>query len=127
MNEERADLKRICTVTRSMVKNGDYEECDKFLRDSIGKYPHAAEIQNLFGVLLKKQGNHVDAMKHFRASWALDPTYLPSRYNLDQYTSFYPRGVLAYDESDCPEVIQEKQYELKNDEDSVGRIIRRIK
>jgi len=40
----------------------------------------------------------VTAMKHFRASYALDPAYFPARYNLECFGNFYPKGKWAYDE-----------------------------
>lgn len=47
-------------------------------------------------ILLEKQKNHLLALKHFRAAYALDPSYLPARYNLDQYSDFNPISKLAY-------------------------------
>ena len=46
--------------------------------------PHCAIPHNLMGILLEKEANHVLAMKHFRAAYALDPTYIPARYNMEQ-------------------------------------------
>ena len=47
--------------------------------------PHSAIPHNLMGILMEKENNHVLAMKHFRAAYALDPTYIPARYNMEQY------------------------------------------
>ena len=54
--------------------------------------PHCAIPHNLMGILLEKESNHVLAMKHFRAAYALDPTYVPARYNMEQYAQMYPTG-----------------------------------
>lgn len=64
--------------------------------------PHAPEPHNLMGIILENENDHIGAMKHFRAAWALDPTYLPARFNMEQYGRFSAvERVDAYDESDC--------------------------
>lgn len=78
-------------------------------------YPHAPHPHNLMGILLEKQGNHLSAMKHFRAAWALDPTYLPCRINLDRYGSFFNQGNCAFDEQDCPPEDKRFHYTIQND------------
>ncbi|WP_312503827.1 hypothetical protein [Lacrimispora sp.] len=103
ISESKKELNALCTSVRSLALAGEYRECERLISDAIGKYPHAAEPHNLFGVILEKEGDHIAAMKHFRAAWALDPSYLPARQNLDSFGTFFSRGRTAYDESDCPE------------------------
>lgn len=74
---------------------------------------------------LKKIGDHAAAMKHFRAAWALDPTYLPSRFNLNQYSEFYSSKKFAFDESDCPEIKEKRKAEIVYDEKGIGHVVRR--
>lgn len=40
-------------------------------------------------------------MKHFRAAWCLDSTYLPARENISNFSSFEPMHRFFYEESDC--------------------------
>lgn len=127
VSEEKEVLTKISNDVRGLVLNGKYEECDLLLQKVIGEYPHASEPHNLFGILFEKKGCHEAAMKHFRAAWALDPTYLPARFNLDQLGSFYSKKEVAYNESDCPELNEEHLYETEYNEKGIGRIIRRKK
>jgi hypothetical protein len=64
-------------------------------------------------LVLEKESDHLLAMKHFRAAWALDPTYLPARYNLENFGTFVPKGRGAFDESDCPPLKEKAEYKVK--------------
>jgi len=97
------------------------------IEEAIGKYPHAPEPHNLLGLLLEAQGEHIAAMKHFRAAWALDPTYLPTRQNLDYFGSCYPSGKWAYDESDCPQEYDESNYRIDYDERGIGHVAKNVR
>lgn len=103
ISESKKELNELCTSVRRLTIAEEYRECERLISDAMGKYPHAAEPHNLFGVILEKEGDHLAAMKHFRAAWALDPTYLPARQNLDSFGTFFSLGRTAYDESDCLE------------------------
>ena len=94
-------LESLCCQVRQSVQLGDFEDCLKEIRQAMADYPDAPQPHNLLGIVLEKQGNHTGAMRHFRAAWALDPTYLPAEENLKTYATFYSRGRSAYDESDC--------------------------
>jgi hypothetical protein len=87
--------------------------------------PHAPEPHNLLGMLLENQGDHLLAMKHFRAAWALEPTYLPARYNLEVYGTFFSKGAGAYDEEDCPVLEEKNNYMVEYDNNKNGHIVRR--
>lgn len=67
----------------------------------MGKYPHAPQPHNLYGVVLEYQNKHSEAMKHFRAAQALDPNYRPAKYNLSNYGNSFFKRHCALDESDC--------------------------
>ncbi len=119
--EERQAL---CDAVRAFLKRNEYEACENLIREAMGKYPHAPEPNNLLGILLEKQGDHLLAMKHFRAAWALDPAYRPARQNLDNYASFYGRGADAYDESDCSEEPSHSKVEIVYDQLGVGHAVK---
>ena len=96
------ELTQLCKDIRSFYKNKSYDICNELICDAMKKYPHSPVPHNLLGLILEKTGQHICAMKHFRAAWALDPTYLPARQNLEYYgTLFYRKGNIAFDESDC--------------------------
>lgn len=50
---------------------------------------NAPEVHNLYGVLAELTGDLSLAGKHYRAAYALDPTYKPASKNLERITSFY--------------------------------------
>ena len=123
VSEEKKNLAIVCSEVRQLIVNGAYEECDTLLKNSIGEYPHAPEPHNFLGMLLENEGNHLLAMKHFRAAWALDPTYLPARHNLEFYGTFFSRGNGAFDESDCPQLVENKTYKVEYDKNGIGHVV----
>lgn len=101
----RADeLEALCRSVQEFIRQKKYPECEEQIRQAMCRFPHAPHPHNLMGILLVNEGDHIAAVKHFRAAWSLDPTYLPSRYNLNQYTDFFQsRRIDAYSEEDCPQ------------------------
>lgn len=94
------ELTDLCNHVKSLVLEKKYETCIELICGAMSKYPHAPHPHNLLGIVLEKRGEHVAAMRHFQAAWALDSTYLPARYNLETYGSFFSQGSSAYVESD---------------------------
>lgn len=95
-DNQKEELNALCNSVRELMYMGNYRECEYFISQAMQKYPHAPEPHNLFGLLLEKLGDHIDAMKHFRAAWALDSSYLPARKNLDSFGTFVSHGQGAY-------------------------------
>ena len=100
-NSQNTAMDSLCKTVRALIRHDAFDECETLVAEAMGKFPHAAEPHNLFGVVLELEGMHPEAMRHFRAAWALDPTYLPARYNLDKFGTFYEDGTFAIDVSDC--------------------------
>ncbi|MDL2205483.1 hypothetical protein LJC33_01065 [Eubacteriales bacterium OttesenSCG-928-N13] len=116
-------LESLCNKVRELIKNRDFDECKQLICDAMREYPHAPHPHNLMGIILEREDCHIEAMKHFRAAWALDPTYMPARHNLDHYGTFYSKGSCAFDESECKtEAI--KAAHIHFDENRVGHITR---
>ena len=114
--ENQKELQSLCNLVRELTYKNQYKQCREAITSAMRKYPHAPEPHNLFGVLLEKRGDHSSAMKHFRAAWALDPTYIPARYNLNIFSSFTRKGSYAFDESDCALISENNEKDLtKND------------
>ena len=104
------------------------------------QYPHAPQPHNLLGIVMEKTGKHHAAMKHFKAALALDPEYLPAKYNLRTYGTFFSRGSCAFDESDITigesgniEVVYDSrnighavyQNRIEYDEHGIGHVVRK--
>lgn len=126
-NEEAEKLTSLCEQVKNMIKENKYENCYKLIVEEMKSFPHAPQPHNLLGMLLERQGKHLLAMKHFRAAWALDPTYLPSRHNLEVYGTFFSKGTGAFDENDCPVLEEKNSYTIEYDRDNIGHIVRRDK
>lgn len=88
MEKERdQELDRFCKEIEEHVQKGKLGECEQLIPQYMQKYPDSAIPHNLLGIVLEKQGKHVEAMKHFRAAAALDAEFLPASYNMEQYSS----------------------------------------
>lgn len=73
----------------------------------------APEVHNLYGVLAELTGDLSLAGKHYRAAYALDPTYRPASRNLERITSFYySPGDTNPDFGDMPETDEIINYVL---------------
>lgn len=97
-----SELEQLCASVRAFVTEGAYEACIEPICKAMERHPHAPQPHNLLGIILEKLGDHLTAMKHFRAAWALDPTYEPANHNLSTYGTFRSMGSCAFDESDLP-------------------------
>ena len=62
-------------------------------------------------------------MKHFRAAYGLDPTYIPSRYNMDQFGRPHIPVKFAYKEEDC--VKKNSKFNMIYDKDNIGHLRRK--
>lgn len=114
----------LCREVREAVAHGNYTACMDRVCNSMAAYPDAPQPHNLMGILLEKQGNHTEAMRHFRAAWALDPTYTPAEENLETYATFYSHGQCAFDESDCKSR-DCSRLAVDYDTDGIGHIVRK--
>lgn len=112
------------------IQKQQYLNGEKKIINLMSDMPHSAVPHNLYGILLEKEHRHVEAMKHFRAAYALDPTYIPARYNLEQYGSYSVFGFSpAYSEEDCIEICRKEndtQFAIEYDEHHVGHMVRKL-
>jgi hypothetical protein len=121
------DLNNLCNTIRELVREDKFGECEEIISDAMGRFPHSPEPHNLIGILLETEGDHLAALKHFRAASALDPTYLPAKHNLERYGRFFYSGDdIAFDESDCPKDLGiDNDLKIEYDEHGIGRVVKR--
>ena len=112
---ERKKLHELSDNVKKLVGKGKYLESESLILGAMLQYPHSPQPHNLYGIVLEKEGDHRTAMKHFRAAWALDPTFLPARKNLDYYGTFSSGSGCVYDERDCQDGYQDTYVEKYND------------
>ena len=112
---------------RALVAQRHFSEAEAEAAQAMAAAPHDAQPHNLMGIIAESRNDHVQAMKHFRAAWALDPTYRPARINMERYGSFsgqMPRPV--YDETECaPDPAESRPaYRIEYDAKGIGHVIR---
>lgn len=92
MEEKIAEVKK-------MIHSQYYKECEALISSLMLDNPHSALPHNLMGILLEKQGRHEDAMRHFRAAYALDPEYEPAERNIENLGGFAMHHECDYGEN----------------------------
>ena len=112
---------------RALVAQRHFSEAEDEAAQAMTAAPHDAQPHNLMGIIAESRNDHVQAMKHFRAAWALDPTYRPARINMERYGSFsgqMPRPV--YDETECaPDPAESRPaYRIEYDAKGIDHVIR---
>ena len=128
ISENKNELDKLCVSVKKLVKAGEYRKCESLISEAMQRHPHSPEPHNLFGLLLEKKNDQLTAMRHFRAAWALEPTYMPARQNLECFGEFFFHGRCAYDESDCPEKKTAAKVQRGNDgRDSMSHAVRRTR
>lgn len=100
-NEVKVSLYEFSKKIKKMAESGHCDDAVFLIRQKMAQFPDAPEPHNLYGIILEKQRDTVGAMKHFRAAWALDPSYAPARQNMDRFGSFESDMKPAYSEDDC--------------------------
>ena len=123
--EDLGELRALCESARTLISSSSFNECEQLIRDALSRYPHMPEPNNLYGILLENQGDHLLAMKHFRAAWALNPAYLPARQNLERFGTFFSTESVAFNESDCPPDPITEPFVIEYDSYGVGHIIKK--
>jgi len=86
---------------KEFIAGKKFKECEALICTAMFEHPNDAVPHNLMGLLLESQNHHLDAMKHFRAAYALDPTYGPASWNLECFGSFTMSRPCAYFASNC--------------------------
>ncbi|MDD3174809.1 MAG: hypothetical protein PHF63_14340 [Herbinix sp.] len=66
------------------LRKREFEKSYQVIIESLEENPNAPEPQNLLGIWQELQGNDDMARKHYRAAYALDPTYKPASENLER-------------------------------------------
>lgn len=120
------ELNKICNTVRELIGQSKLRESEEYITQIMMKYPHNPEPHNLMGIQLENCGDHLTAMKHFRAAWALDPSYLPARYNMEQYADMSCNCRRdAYTEEDCIKNADKEMNKIEYDASGTRHIVKR--
>lgn len=115
---------------RALVAQRHFSEAEDEAAQAMAAAPHDAQPHNLMGIIAESRNDHVQAMKHFRAAWALDPTYRPARINMERYGSFSGQMTRpVYDETECASSSAQSRpaYRIEYDKHGIGHVIREVK
>ena len=99
--EETEEMLHLCCRVRDYLKNREYAKCEEEISYAMYLHPDFPEPHNLLGILSEHKHDHCRAMKHFRAAYALDPTYQPARDNLMDFAGFEGRHKSRFTVADC--------------------------
>lgn len=67
---------------------GSLYEALPIIKEALILNTEAAEPHNLLGIFFEMKGDDNNARKHYRAAYALDPTYKPACRNLERLVEF---------------------------------------
>ena len=91
-------LNDVINKARHLMDQREYKQCEALLRKAMSDYPDDAVPHNLMGLLYEKRNDHIKAMKHFRAAWALEPSYKPALQNLDNFANMFSNKIFIFGE-----------------------------
>jgi Flp pilus assembly protein TadD len=77
------------TVATSKLQNDEVDESYNVILKALKANPNAPEPHNLLGIWYEFRGNNDLARKHYRAAYALDPTYKPASENLERVCTLF--------------------------------------
>lgn len=110
-------------LAKKALKEEDYSLAEERIKKAMNENPHSPIVHNLYGILeeLLKEDNL--SHKHYRAAYALDPTYKPAIRNLERISAFEKHtGKTHIDFGDQPEEEEDNLYIVEYDEKQVGHL-----
>lgn len=81
----------------SELHNYKLEESYKTIIKALNANPSAPEPHNLLGIWYEFKGIDDLARKHYRAAYALDPTYKPASENLQRVCTIFASKTIPFD------------------------------
>lgn len=83
-NSRRDVFSQMILDAINSLRKKDMKDGYKMISKALIMEPDAPEPHNLFGILAELKGDDSLACKHYRAAYALDPTYKPACRNLER-------------------------------------------
>lgn len=74
-------------LAKHALQRQQHAVATEHLRDALRLTPNRPEAFNLLGMILELQGDHREALNHYRAALDFDPSYAPALGNLQRATS----------------------------------------
>jgi len=98
------------------IHNHEFDKSYKTIINAININPNAPEPHNLLGIWYEFKNDNDLARKHYRAAYALDPTYKPASENLERVCTFF---VSKIKQANFGEEILEEQEKAKKEKDEL--------
>jgi tetratricopeptide (TPR) repeat protein len=95
MVREHTDFSRTVRNATSALRVRDIPRARTAIADAMAQNMDAPEPHNLLGLLYELTGDFQAARRHYRAGYALDPTYKPCCRNLERLTGFESSAFLS--------------------------------
>lgn len=81
----------------SKLQDNEFKESYDMILNALKANPDAPEPHNLLGIWYEFSGNSELARKHYRAAYALDPTYKPASENLERVCTIFTTRKIPID------------------------------
>lgn len=104
MNDYLNDYDHYVRLAIKDLKENDYKQAEIDIKQAMLINPHSPVVHNLYGILEELLMQDNLARIHYRAAYALDPTYKPAIWNLDRISSFHYRYNKDIDFGENPEI-----------------------
>ncbi len=98
----------------SELHNYKLEDSYKTIIKALNANPNAPEPHNLLGIWYEFKGIDDLARKHYRAAYALDPTYKPASENLQRVSTIFASKTIPFDFGEVD--LEEPEKDIINEE-----------
>jgi len=88
LEREESAMRDFTERIASLLRNGNQKQAREEIASAMAAYVDAPEPHNLLGIYYEQESDLQAARKHYRAAYALDPTYKPCCRNLERITCF---------------------------------------
>ncbi len=78
------------------IQEKDYTTALGYIKSAVMENQDFPDAHNLLGIIAEFHRDKNRACKHYRASYALDPSYKPASRNLDRITSYLYNSSFVY-------------------------------
>lgn len=109
------------------ILKDDFKEALKYIHLAMFEDDTSPKTHNLIGIIAELNGDLILSEKHYRAAYALDPTFKACCINLERITDFYYNiNIKDIDFGNNPEEKEEeKLYTIQYDCNNVGHLRRK--
>jgi len=90
--EAAKDYEEHLELAKKYIGERKFDAAREHVRLAIGENSTKPEALNLLGALTEIRGDWLEALKHYRAAVALDPSYKPATENIDRIVLRHERG-----------------------------------